>query len=331
MTQQRSARATPNRTAVFLGSGTFSVPVLEALLAGGARVRAVVTRPDRPCGRGRRRHSTPVKQAAVEHGLLVLEPERADAPEAVTGLRELAPDLLVVAAYGQILSPQVLAVPRVAPLNVHPSLLPKYRGAAPVAWALLRGERETGVSIIRMSEEVDGGPLLAQQATSIGEDETAGELEVRLSQLGARLLTEALGRLSEALAEARPQGPPPQDGSAHAPKLSKAEGLVDWSRSAEEIHNRVRGLNPWPGAHSFLRHDGDLLRVKLLRVKVRRGPARRSPGTVVQVSKDVLLVEAADGLVDVRELQPAGKRAMQVRAFLRGHQVREGDRFVGGQ
>ena len=329
MTEQRSSGATPNRTAVFLGSGTFAVPILEALLAGAARVRAVVTCPDRPSGRGRRPHPTPVKQVALEHGLLVLEPERVNASESVTALRELAPDLLVTAAYGQVLSPEILAVPRVAPLNVHPSLLPRYRGAAPVAWVLLRGEHETGVTIIRMSEEVDGGLLLAQEATPIGEDETAGELEVRLSQLGARLLTETLGRLTQALAAARPQGPPPQDGSARAPKLSTAEGLVDWNRSTEEIHNWVRGLNPWPGAHGFLRHDGGLLRVKLLRVKSRRGRPRRAPGTVVQVSKDVLLVEAADGLVDVRELQPAGGRAMAVQAFLRGHQVREGDRFVG--
>ena len=331
MPQQRPPTATPERTAVFLGSSAFSVPILEALLTGVVRVRTVVTRPDQPAGRGRRFHSTPVKQAALKHGLTVLEPEQVNAPESVRRLRTLAPDLLVLAAYGQILGREVLAVPRVAPLNVHPSLLPTYRGAAPVAWALLRGEQETGVTIIRMSEEVDGGRILAQEATPIEEGETAGDLEARLAELGARLLLEALGRLDDALTEARPQGPTPEDGSALAPRLSKAQGLVDWGRSAETICSQVRGLTPWPGAYGFLRGDGDTLRVKLLRVKARREVSSGMPGTVTRVTKDDLLVQAGEGVVDIRELQPAGGRRMDVSAFLRGHQVKEGDRFVGTQ
>jgi len=331
MPQHLPPIATPERTAVLLGSSAFSVSILEALLTGPVRVQAVVTRPDRPAGRGRRRHSTPVKEVALKHGLTVLEPERVNAPESVRELRELAPDLLVLAAYGQILSPEVLAVPRRAPLNVHPSLLPRYRGAAPVAWALLRGERETGVTIIRMSEEVDGGYILAQAATPIGQEETAGDLETRLAQLGARLLLETIGRLDEALAQSRPQGPAPEDGSAFAPRLTKAEGLVDWSRPVENIRNQVRGLNPWPGAYGLLRHDGDTLRVKLLRVKARSEPSNGAPGTVMRVTKDHLLVQAGGGVIDIRELQAAGGRRMDVSAFLRGHPVKEGDRFVGGQ
>lgn len=311
------------------------MPVLEGLLEAGWAVRAVVTRPDRPAGRGRRPRPTPVKEAALRWGVEVLEPERINAPEAVAGLRRLAPDLLVLAAYGQVLGPEVLAAARLAALNVHPSLLPRYRGAAPVAWALLRGERETGVTIIRMTEEVDGGDILAQEATAIAEEETAGELEARLARLGAGLLLRTLARLDEALAGARPQGPPPKDGSALAPRLTKADGLLDWSRPAEEIRNRVRGLNPWPGAYSFLEQPGGLLRVKLLRVRSRppeeagASPPTR-PGTVVRVGKDSLWVQAGRGVVDVRELQPAGRRPMEVSAFLRGHRVSEGDRFVEG-
>ena len=336
MSQRRHSQASPPRTAVFLGSSTFSVPILKALLRAGGPVVAVVTRPDRPAGRGRRARPTPLKEAARRWGLAVLEPEQVNAPEVVAGLRRLAPDLVVLAAYGQVLGPEVLAAARVAPLNVHPSLLPRYRGPAPVAWALLRGERETGVTIIRMTEEVDAGLILAQEATAIGEEETAGELEARLARLGAGLLTRTLARLEEALAGARPQGPPPRLGSARAPRLTKADGLVDWSRPAEEIRRRVRGLSPWPGAYSFLGQGGHLLRVKLLRVRSRPpgeragGTPRPAPGTVVQAGEGTLLVQAGRGLVEVRELQPAGGRPLEASAFLRGRRVREGDRFVDG-
>jgi methionyl-tRNA formyltransferase len=258
----------------------------------------------------------------------VLEPERVNAPEAVARLRELAPDLIVLAAYGQILGGELLSIPRVAPLNVHPSLLPKYRGAAPVAWALLRGERETGVTVTRMTEEVDGGQILAQEATVIGEDETAGELEARLALLGARLLAETLGRLEEALAQARPQGPPPTDGSGQAPRLTKEQGRVDWQLSAEAICRHVRALTPWPGAYSFLCHEQRPVRLKLLSVAACDRASSEPSGTVVQVLADALLVQTGGGLVAVREVQPAGGRAMDVGAFQRGHQVREGDVFV---
>jgi methionyl-tRNA formyltransferase len=246
----------------------------------------------------------------------------------VAQVRELAPELIVLAAYGQLLGGDLLSTARIAPLNVHPSLLPKYRGAAPVPWAILRGERQTGVTVIRMTEQVDGGCILAQEATDIGEDETAGELEARLALLGARLLGETLGRLDEALAQARPQGPAPTDGSGQAPRLTKEQGRVDWQLSAEAICRRVRGLTPWPGAYSSLRHDGHLLRLKLLRVSTSEGASGEPPGTVVRVLPDALLVEAGGGLVALREVQPAGGRPMEVAAFQRGHKVTEGDVFV---
>ena len=330
MLEQRSPRSTREWTTVFFGSGAFSVPVLEALLRGPARVSAVVTRPDQPAGRGRRARPTPVKALAAQQGIAVLEPKRVNAPEAVAQVRELAPELIVLAAYGQLLGGGLLSIARIAPLNVHPSLLPKYRGAAPVPWAILRGERETGVSVIRMTEEVDGGQILTQEATAIGEDETAGELEARLALLGARLLGETLGRLEQALAQARPQGPAPTDGSAQAPRLTKGEGQVDWRLSAEAICRRVRGLAPWPGAYSFLRHDGRLLRLKLLRVSTSEGASGEPAGTVVRVLPDALLVQAGEGLVALREVQPAGGRVMDVAAFQRGHQVKQGDVFVDG-
>ena len=328
MLEQRFPRPTRGWTTVFFGSGAFSVPILQALLRGPARVSAVVTRPDQPAGRGRRARPTAVKAVAVQRGIPVLEPERVNAPEAVAQVRELAPELMVLAAYGQLLGGELLSIARIAPLNVHPSLLPKYRGAAPVAWAVLRGERETGVTVIRMTEEVDGGCILAQEATDIGEDETASGLEARLALLGARLLTETLGRLDEALAQARPQGPPPTDGSGQAPRLTKGEGQVDWRLSAEAIRRRVRGLAPWPGAYGFLRHEGRLLRLKLLRVSTSAGASGEPAGTVVQVLPDALLVQAGEGLVALREVQPAAGRVMGVAAFQRGHQVKHGDFFV---
>jgi len=291
----------------------------------------VVTRPDRPAGRGRRRQPTLVKETAAAHGLEVFQPEQVSAPEALGRLRALKPDLLLLAAYGQILSADVLAVAELAAINVHPSLLPKYRGAAPIAWALLRGEKETGVTIITMTEEVDAGLVLAQEATPVGEDETAGDLEPRLAKLGARLLVSTLGRLDEALTQARPQGPSPTDGSATAPRLSKADGLVDWTRPAEELCNRVRGLTPWPGAYSFLQRDGAGERVKLVRVAAVVEGTEQPPGAVVAVSADALLVQTGRGLLSIRELQPAGKRVMEVSAFLRGHAVKEGDHFGGHQ
>lgn len=328
MAERRSRAAPSERTMLFFGSSAFSLPLLEALLSGPGRLLAVVTRPDQPAGRGRQARSTPVKELAAQRGIPILEPERVNAPEMAARLRELAPDLMVLAAYGQILGGDLLSVARIAPLNVHPSLLPKYRGAAPVAWALLRGEKETGVTIIRMTEEVDGGEILAQEAVPIGDDETAGELEARLALLGARLLLGTLSRLEEALAQARPQGPAPGDGSGHAPRLRKEQGQVDWGLSAEEICRRVRGLTPWPGAYSFLRHDSRLLRLTLLRVATSDGTSGRPSGSVVRVLPEVLLVQAGAGLVVVRKLQPAGGRAMDVAAFARGHKVREGDVFV---
>jgi methionyl-tRNA formyltransferase len=329
MSEQRSPLSTSQWRTVFFGSSSLSLPILEALLRRPGRVLAVVTRPDRPAGRGRRLRPTPVKELAAERGIAVLEPQRVNAPEAVARVRELAADLIVLAGYGQILGGELLSLARVASLNVHPSLLPKYRGAAPVAWALLRGERETGVTVIRMTEEVDGGQILAQEATAIGEDETAGELEARLVLLGARLLSETLGRLEEALTQARPQGPAPTDGSGQAPRLTKEQGQVDWELSAEAICRRVRGLAPWPGAYSFLCHGGQLLRLKLLRVAASAGTSSEPSGTVVRVLADALLVQAGGGLVALREVQPAGGRPMDLAAFQRGHDVKVGDVFVG--
>jgi len=316
---------------VFLGSGSFSVPILTALHGASPRALTVVTRPDRPRGRSRRPRPTPVKEAAEGLGLDVLQPERVNAPESVAELRGLSPELLVVAAYGQILSGDTLGVARKSAVNVHPSLLPRYRGAAPIQWALLRGETETGVTVISMTEEVDAGLILARQATPIGQDENAGELEARLAPIGAELLVDTLEHLDEALDQAQPQGPPPTDGSAMAPRLTKSDGLIDWTRAAEEIRCKVRAFTPWPGAYSVLRREGDTRRMTLLRVKAFADDTDRTPGVVVQASGDTLRVQTGAGVLDVRELQPAGGRPMPVSAFLRGHVVREGDSFVGRQ
>jgi methionyl-tRNA formyltransferase len=306
----------------FFGTPDFAVPTLGALLRSPHQVVCVVTQPDRPRGRGQRVSPSPVKQCATDHGSPILQPASLRDGEFLTSLAASGPDLGVVAAYGRILTDAVLAVPRLGVLNVHASVLPRYRGAAPVHRAVIAGERETGVTIMRVVQALDAGPMLAVARRPIGADETSAEVERDLGAIGAHLLVSTL----EDLVAGRAHETPQDDADAtYAPRLTKEDGTLDWSRPADRLHDCVRGLHPWPLAYTFL-HDR---RVILRRTD--RSPIvtdRAAPGTILDAQGDALVVATGGGALRVIELQPEGKPPMTARAFLAGHAVRRGDRFT---
>jgi methionyl-tRNA formyltransferase len=316
-----------------MGTGGFAEPTFQALLSSGHQVVGLVTQPDRAVGqeRGSTRKTGPgMKAIAVQHGIGVFQPESINTPEGVAGLREFRPELLVVAAYGQILSKDVLAVPAHGGINVHASLLPKYRGAAPVAWAIYHGETRTGVTIIRMSVHLDAGDMLAQEAIDILPEETAGELEARLAPLGAKLALQVIEQIAGGTAHGIKQD---KAQATKAPKLTKEHGLIDWSRTAVQIGNHVRAMQPWPTAYTYVyRQDPPALRA----IITKAAPCDEFitdnfvPGFVF-FRPDLptrLLVTAGEGsVVELLELQPAGKRRMSAAEFLRGHRLQPGDRF----
>jgi methionyl-tRNA formyltransferase len=317
---------------VMMGTGVFAEPTLEALLAGPHPVVGLVTQPDREAGQERgstRQTGRGMKNIAREHGVAVLQPQSVNTPEGVEALRALKPDLLVVAAYGQILKADVLAAAPHGAINVHASLLPKYRGAAPVAWAIYHGEARTGVTIIRLTLGVDAGDMLAQEAVELGPDETAGEAEARLAQIGARLAVEVVGQVFAGTARGVKQDPAQV---TKAPKLTKEHGLIDWSRSGRDVCNQVRAMQPWPTAYTFWHRAGrPPLRLIVPRAGWRPAAAgeRLAPGEVLSGGDTQWLsVGAGNGdVVDVHELQPAGKRRMAAAEFLRGHKPEAGDRL----
>lgn len=304
----------------FFGTPDFAVPSLERLIASPHGIVAVVTQPDRPRNRGQRPSPSPVKTVAGRHGLPVLQPERLKDPAFLDRFRELAPDGAVVVAYGKILPDALLAIPRLGFVNVHASLLPRYRGAAPVARALLAGEVETGVTIMRVISELDAGPILAAARLAVGENDTTPEVESRLARMGAELLAGVLDRMDEGVAEV------PQDHSqaTYAPRLTREEGIVDWSRSTADIHNQVRALQPWPHAWSFL--EGERLIIVRTRKVAEPAPELSGddspPGTIIAAAGDTLRVRTGSGAIDIVELQPEGRKRMPARAFLAGRQVK---------
>ena len=293
---------------VFMGTPQFAVPTLMEL-APRYEVIMVVTQPDRRSGRGRQLRPPPVKQAAQRLGLPVWQPRTLRAPEAVTRLRELAPDVVVVAAYGQILSPEVLEVPPYGCINVHPSLLPRYRGAEPVAAAILAGEKETGVTIMLMDEGMDTGPILAQRAVPIAPDDTRASLTEKLSHSGAELLVETLPHWLDGEIEPQPQN---NVSASYAPQLRKEDGEIDWSQPAVIIERMIRAYDPWPGTYTYWR--GRLL--KVLRARP-LGQQQGEVGQVVETSEGVAVVTGQGALL-LEEVQLAGRRAMAVEEFLRG-------------
>ncbi|MGN0477933.1 MAG: methionyl-tRNA formyltransferase [Hominenteromicrobium sp.] len=292
---------------VFMGTPDFAVPSLEALLRRGHEIAAVYTQPDKPKGRGHKLLPPPVKMLALEHNIPVCQPATLRSAEAAETLRAFAPELIVVAAYGKILPPDVLAIPPRGCINVHGSLLPKYRGAAPIQWAVLNGDKVSGVTIQRMAEGVDTGEILAKAETEIGPDETSGELFDRLMVLGAELLVETIDKLDTLT-------PEPQDEAlaTHAPMLQKEMGAVDWTKSAAEVHNLVRGLNPWPAA--YLTVDGK--RMKLWRTAVVK--VNGLPGVLTELDGE-MTVYCGKYAVQLVEIQPENGKRMRGSDYLRGH------------
>lgn len=302
----------------FAGTGAFAVPSLQALAATG-RLVLVITQPDRPAGRGLKPTPPPVKEAARRLGLPLFQPHSINSPEALDHLRGLGLDLLVVAAYGQLLKPEVLSLPRLGCVNVHASLLPNYRGAAPVAWAILNGERITGVTTFLMDEGMDTGPILLQREVEIGPDETRGELDARLAQVGAELIEATVAGLAAGTIEPKPQ---PKQGTL-APRLKKEQGRIDWDWPAGKVHNWVRGMHPWPVAFTTFRGR----HLKLHRSRVVGPPSRNSPPGTILPHRRGLIVACGEGAVELLEVQPEGKRRMSGRDFLNGYRPRSGERL----
>jgi methionyl-tRNA formyltransferase len=311
-----------------LGTGPFAVPTLRALAANLAHeVALVVTRPPTD----RKKTASPLQQAGEQLTLPIWSPDTVNSAESQTHLRSFAANLLVVCDYGEILRPETLATSRLGGINLHGSLLPKYRGAAPVQWAILRGETETGVSIIQMTPGLDAGPILGQLRTPIDPDEDAAQLESRLAAVGAELVLRVINDLQAGRAR-----PIPQDTAqtSKAPRLKKEQGAIDWSRTAQEIKNQVRALRPWPRAYTFFHRDNaEPLRLNIDRVSIHPLPLGEgrmrehpSPGSILDAASG-LLIATGDDPLEILELQPAGKRSMPASDFLRGQRIQPGDRF----
>ncbi len=304
---------------VFFGTPAFALPSLKALIESGEEIAAVVTRADAPKGRSKAPSPPPVKEMALGYGLRVLQPAKMKDPAFVDELININPEFLAVVAYGRILTPEMLAIPRTAPINVHASLLPKYRGASPIAWAIINGEKETGVTTQVMRYELDTGDILLQEKTGIKEDDTAESLSARLSEMGARLLVETIEGMRRGAIKPVPQSGEP----SFAPPLKKEDGLIDWKKGARELFNFVRGMYPWPGAYSFLRGE----RVKIMKTRPVEGAA--GPGVIEEARGDGLLAGTGGGLLMILELQPEGKKPMPARAFIQGRAIKKGDIFQG--
>lgn len=298
---------------VYLGTPAFAVPTLERIVGAGHQVLGVFTQPDRPKGRGQKDAMSPVKEAAVRLGLNVFQPERVRKPEPVELLRAMTPDAMVIVGYGQIIPQTILDIPPLGIINVHASLLPKYRGAAPIQWAIARGEKTTGVTTMKIDAGLDTGAMLMKRETEIGEEETAIELGARLAEAGAELLVRTLAELSTIV-------PEPQDHSLAtlAPILKREDGHIDWTLSAREILNRARGFQPWPGAYGFLKGQ---------RFHVWRGAIadrELAPGALSAEGKR-LFAGCGGGAIELLEVQLEGKKRMAASAFLNGFSIAAGE------
>lgn len=304
-----------------MGTPEFAVPSLEALLRFVDQVVGVVTQPDRPKGRGGALTAPPVKLVCQQEGLPLLQPVKMKDPAFLEALRSWQPDLIAVAAFGRILPPVILQMPPQGCVNVHASLLPKYRGAGPIQWAIINGEQETGITTMLMDEGMDTGAILLQERVSIKPDETAGELSGRLAARGGRLLVETIHRLKDGTVTPRPQD---HAEATMAPLLTKENGLIDWNLEAVGIANRVRGMSPWPGTYTF----GGQERWTIWRASATDRPAGRAvPGTIIEVTRDALLVATGGGVLAITELQPANGRRMTVAQYLAGHRLSPGLRL----
>ena len=302
---------------VFMGTPAFAVPTLEAVVHAGHEVAAVLTQPDRPRGRGQNAAASPVKEAAVRLGLTLYQPERVRRPEAVEYLRGLQSEAMVVVGYGQIIPQVVIDLAPLGIINVHASLLPKYRGAGPIQWAIVRGETRTGVTTMRINAGLDTGDMLLKAETEIGPDENASELGRRLAVMGADLLVKTLDGLQAGMIIAEKQD---DTQATLAPLLKKEDGAIDWADSAQAIHNRVRGLQPWPGAYTSFR--GQPLHLWKTRV-FEAGAGNRVPGRLVSVKP--LVVACGSGTLELLEVQLEGRKRISAADFANGQRLTEND------
>jgi methionyl-tRNA formyltransferase len=302
---------------VFMGTPDFAVPSLEALLKSDDPIVGIVTQPDRPKGRGQRLFPSPVKVVAQREGIPLLQPMKMKDPSFMTELSAWKPDVIVVAAFGRILPPSILSLPPGGCINVHGSLLPKYRGAGPLQWALINGEAETGITTMLMDEGMDTGAMLLQEAITIGSEDTAGTLSPRLADLGGRLLVETLTRLKAGTLTPRAQD---HDKATLAPLLKKEDGIINWTMPATSIANRIRGLTPWPGAYTFSKMN----RWTISRASVLDEATTLDPGQITALAKDAIHVATGVGVLAIRELQPANGRRMPAAQYLAGHPLQIG-------
>lgn len=312
---------------VYMGTPDFAVNTLQVLLNSRHEVAAVVTQPDKPKGRSGKLQGTPVKELALAHGIPIYQPERVRNVEFVEILKKLQPDVIVVVAFGQILSKEILELPKYGCINVHASLLPKLRGAAPIQWSVIQGDRESGVTIQQMDEGIDTGDILLVKKYRLEEKETGGSLFDRLAEFGGPMVLEVLEQAEQGELHPIPQR---EEEHTYAKMLSKETGRIDFTKPAREIERLIRGLNPWPSAYSYL--DGKMVKIWDADVVSRETAAEKKvvsgkPGSIVFVDKNTFLVQTGDAYLAVKELQMAGKKRMETAAFLHGYVIREGMEF----
>ena len=305
---------------IFMGTPDFAVPTLEKLHQSSHELLAVITQPDKPKGRGRTLQPSPVKSFAIQAGIQVLQPVKASAPETVEEISAMAPDLIVVAAYGQILRENFLSIPKHFCMNLHSSILPKYRGAAPINWAIINGDAETGVTTMKMDKGLDTGDILLIAKTVIKDTDDAQSLHDTLANIGASLALETINQLEQNSLTFIPQD---DLQSSYAHKLKKTDGLIDWEQDAKTIRNRIRGLEPWPGAYTF--YNGS--RMRICKAEITEGISNDQPGHIVRLSDHGIETGTARGRLIITELQPEGKKRMPAKNFLMGHKVAVGDHF----
>lgn len=320
---------------VMMGTGTFAIPAFQALIDSQHEVRGLYTQPDRT-GRGHHRHKNPMKELALEHNIPVFQPPKINTAESLAELEQLEADVYLVAAYGQILSQKLLDLPRYGAFNLHASLLPHYRGAAPILYAIRNGETRTGVSVFRIERSLDSGPIAGMVETEIGPKETTGEVQDRLAALAAPLAMQLLQDIEAGTLVETPQD---HEAATFAPTLDKQVGAIDWSQTAHQIACHVRAMQPWPSPFSFLQHPGqDPLRLQILDVdpltpeqaaalELEVDPGQAAPGTVVFANTKRVVVSTGEGLLEINQLQPQGKRAMRVSDYLCGRKIDSGDLF----
>ena len=306
---------------VFMGTSEFSLPTLHQLYESDHDVKLVVTQPDRPKGRGREPSSPPVKQFALEKKIPILQPRKCTSPEVVKTLGALNADVFIIVAFGQILDENLLSLPHHFCINLHSSLLPKYRGAAPINWAIINGETETGVTTMKMNSGLDTGDILLSRKVPITPADDAQSLHDTLASKGSSLILETLRKLDSGTLESICQE---SNLSSYAPKLKKEDGLIHWNQSASKIHNRVRGLTPWPGAFSFLGSR----RFRIYKTETKTGDALDRPGVIVRIADRGIEVGTRDGRIVITELQLEGKKRMDVRSFLAGCKLATGSKFA---